>query len=327
MRISEAAARMSSRADLEHAGMSARAITLKVRDQALHRIDRGWYLDKAEWQALYPEDRHLLRVVAADRRRPTDSPSVYVLCSAAVLHDLPLARVEPLRVHVAGKTGNGHVRASRPLIARHEIPMPEADTTRIGGFACTSLARTVADMIRVASEETSIALLDAAIRRRAWDEETREYDVDAAAAFVADVRRLLPPGGRGVRRARFLLDIGNGLAQSPGESISRLYLLRLGFATPRLQVAIPGPGSSSYYVDFGLDDVDAWGEFDGEGKYRDAAMRRDDQTAEDVLLEEKQREDWIRGTTNRRFARWMNAHITTEAALRQRLAAFSIHPG
>lgn len=306
--------------------MSSRAVTLHVRDKKLHRIDRGWYLDQTEWRALYAEDRHLMRVVAADRRRPADAPSVYALCSAAVLHDLPLARVEPARVHVAGKTGNGHVRAGGPLIARHEITIPAEHTTSIEGLACTSLARTVADMIRVSSEETGIALLDAALRRRAWDEDEWEYNADAAAEFVAEVRGMLPPGGRGVRRARFLLEIGNGLAQLPGESISRLYLLRLGFATPRLQVAIPGPIRSDYVVDFGLDDVDAWGEYDGEGKYRDATMRDPDETMEDVLLQEKQREDWIRGTTNRPLARWGKAHIANENELGRRLAAFSIRP-
>ena len=37
---------------------------------------------------------------------------------------------------------------------------------------------------------------------------------------------------------------------------------------------------------------------------------------EQVMLDEKAREDWIRGTTNRRFPRWGSEHITTSAAAR-----------
>ena len=45
-----------------------------------------------------------------------------------------------------------------------------------------------------------------------------------------------------------------------------------------------------------------------------------------VLLAEKQREDWIRATTNRKFPRWGKAHTTSAAALGARLSAFSVSP-
>ncbi|MBB4140093.1 hypothetical protein [Microbacterium invictum] len=317
---------MCSRAEMVRAGWSSRALTTQVRDEKLHRIDRAWYIDTAAWNALWPEERHIMRVVASHARRPEDSRMVYVLCSAAVLHGLPLTRVEPRRVHVAGTTGNGHVKAADPLIARHQVAVPDADIVTIDGIRCTALARTVADMIRFSSEETGIALLDAAIRKIAWHDDALTYDEEAAAAFGEQVRTRLPRGGRGVRRARYLLSIGDGRAQSPGESISRLYLLRLGFAPPRLQVPIAGPHGNRYFVDFGIDDAEAWGEFDGSGKYLDASLRADDETADQVVLEEKIREDWIRGTTNRRFARWMSTHISSAPALGRRLAAFSVTP-
>lgn len=45
-----------------------------------------------------------------------------------------------------------------------------------------------------------------------------------------------------------------------------------------------------------------------------------------VFDEEKQREDWIRGATQRRFARWGWSHIETAPLLGRRLAAFGIRP-
>lgn len=71
-------------------------------------------------------------------------------------------------------------------------------------------------------------------------------------------------------------------------------------------------------------EADAWGEYDGEGKYLDEDLR--DGELEAVRLQEKQREDWIRGTTQRKMARWAKAHIITAAALERRLALFHIHP-
>jgi hypothetical protein len=71
--------------------------------------------------------------------------------------------------------------------------------------------------------------------------------------------------------------------------------------------------------------VDAWGEYDGEGKYLDPALRGQ-VTAEEVMLREKEREDWIRATTNRRFPRWGRAAIASAASLGARLARFHVHP-
>jgi hypothetical protein len=181
-------------------------------------------------------------------------------------------------------------------------------------------------VLRVATEETGIALMDAALRRVAWVDRGARYNVVEAERFVRQVTARLPRGGRGVRRARHVLTLGDGRAQLPGESISRLYLLRLGFASPRLQVAVPAPHGRRYFVDFGLDDADVWGEFDGRAKYVDAGLRAGGVDIESVVLAEKEREDWIRGTTGRRIVRWSTPHIVDESALRTRLAAFGVRP-
>lgn len=326
MLIHEARAAIRSRAQIEAAGLSTREITARVRAGTLVRIDQGWYADATAWRDSYTEGRHLMRVVAADARRTGGSDLVYSHTAAAVIWRLPLFRIEPQRVHLSGRSASGHVLASTPTVARHEVAVPAADTVEREGLRCTSLPRTVADLLRGTSEETGLALADAAVRLRAYDERTGLYDEAAAEALRAQVAARLPRGGRGVRQARRILGLADGRAASPGESVSRLYLLDLGFAVPRLQVAIPGPAGRTYYVDFGLDDADAWGEYDGEGKYLDPRLRGAGVDAAQVVLEEKMREDWIRGTTHRRFPRWGKAHTVSAAALGARLAAFSVHP-
>lgn len=108
--------------------------------------------------------------------------------------------------------------------------------------------------------------------------------------------RHLLPGSRGVRNARRVVDIADGRVQLPGEAISLMYLLDLAVARPRLQVPVAAPSGTEYFVDFGLDDADVWGEFDGRAKYLDPAMRRAGESVEDAVLREKSREDWIRCT-------------------------------
>jgi hypothetical protein len=46
-----------------------------------------------------------------------------------------------------------------------------------------------------------------------------------------------------------------------------------------------------YWVDFGLDDVGAWGEFDGKAKYRELASA-EEKSAADIVAEEKARHDF-----------------------------------
>ena len=60
-----------------------------------------------------------------------------------------------------------------------------------------------------------------------------------------------------------------------------------------------------------------------EGKYVDPSMRGD-RSIEEAVLDEKRREDWIRGRTNRRMLRWGDAHIGTLPLFASRLAAFNV---
>ncbi|WP_374977003.1 hypothetical protein ACEYYH_04115 [Microbacterium trichothecenolyticum] len=324
MDIAAARALLQPRGRLEATGLSSRRIAAEVAEGRLRHIHRGVYVDGEVWRGLYAEDRHLLRVVAVhDRSRGADV--VPALTSAVVLHGLPLYRLEPRLVHLFGSRADGHVRTGDRNVARHRIAVPEEDQDVVDGIRCTNLARTVADFIRAAPETAGISVADAALRRLAWDDGGHSYDVDAAGAFVAAVGERLDAAGsgRGIRRGRRIISIADGRAQLPGESVSRLHLLALGFATPRLQVPIAAPDAGWYYVDFGLDDVDAWGEFDGIGKYFSPEILGDSDT-QAAFLAEKQREDWIRGTTNRRYPRWGTPHIASAAALAERLASFHI---
>lgn len=170
-----------------------------------------------------------------------------------------------------------------------------------------------------------MAAADAGLRAIAWTA-PGTYDLVKAETFRESAIEALDFSPRGRRRGRRVLEFADGRAQRPGESISRIRLDELGFASPSLQVAVDGPRGKTYWLDFGFDEANAWGEFDGKVKYRELADASE-RSSREIVEAEKQREDWIRGTTGRTMVRWGWEHISDAAALGRRLAAFGVRPG
>lgn len=293
-----------------------------IRSGHFRRVRRGWYMAGDAWGEYWPEFRHLAEVLAAAHGMES-ADSVFSHASAAVLWGLPLYNWTPREVHVT-RRGTGH-SVRRPGIMRHSDRLSASDVVRRHGVPCTSLERTVFDIARTGSAEAALTCLDAALRMRAM--RGHVYDEPIAAAWHEGmrVRAADATGARGIRQARWLTEIADGRAQLPGESVSRLQLIRLGFRSIRLQVPVAAPDGGNYWIDFALDDVAAFGEFDGMGKYLDESLRGE-RTPQDVLRAEKQREDWIRGTQQRRLVRWGSDDIVSPEALAARLRAFGIHP-
>ncbi len=314
---------LTSRAQLLDAGTSARAISARVRSGELGIVRRGWFADAASVGDLWPESRHLLHVMAV--ARDGQGHGVVSHLSAAAVHGLPLYRLRPSRVHL---TTDAPTRiASGPDVFRHVSPLPPPDVTTVDGIMCTTLERTVFDCVRTLPLEAAVSIADAAersyaFRGREWDQDAADLWRDAMQGRVGRAS-----GARGIRAARFVTDFADGKAQLPLESVSRLQLHRLGFRSMRLQVPVPAPDGGWYFVDLGLSDIETFGECDGEAKYRDEAMRSG-RSLEQVLLDEKSREDWIRGTTGWRMIRWGDRAAASVQSFAARLRSFGIRiPG
>lgn len=308
---------------LADSGMPARKIRADVESGALERVRPGLYVEGKEWARVSPESRHLILMDAA-RLAAHGAEPVYGCISAAAAWGLPVFRADASHVHMV--TPRSSYRHSVADVVRHRGD-PSEGVTRVGRFLCTSLARTVFDVIREQTPEASISCADAALRRVSWDPSTRRCDRAAADSLRLEVMSLVDenPGARGIRQARRVIAFAQPAAQLPGESISRLYLSRLGFALPRLQVRVPAPSGRDYEMDFAFDALRTFGEFDGVHKYSDARFLRG-RTPEQALLDEKRREDWVRGTTQWRIVRWEMSHIRSAHTLATRLAHFGITP-
>ena len=305
--------------DLLLRGVSPRRLAQALRAGQLVKIRPGVFVRGDAWTAAKPEARAIARAQALTE--VSASSPVVSHETAAAAHGLPLYRADRERIHIIAA-------AERPGAAfgvvRHRGELCDEDVVEADGLRITSLARTVADVARTATFEQAVTIADAALRKQ-FVAGPGEYDVEGAQAFRDRVAEIVRRSAHGQTRARRVLDFADGRAQLPGESISRIRLRELGFRILELQVAVPGPRGQPYYVDFGLEEIAAFGEFDGAIKYVDGKLL-DGRTSSQALDEEKQREDWIRGTTQRRYARWGWPHLATASELGARLEAFGIRP-
>ena len=309
-----------TRALLQMWGFGSAELTASVEIGLLERLRPGIYTLGETWMSATPEERVVTRaqaLLAISRTSPLFSHE-----TAAAIQGLPLFAADPRLLHTivdAGRPG------STSGVIRHRGEVSPDEVCTVDGLRCTTLVRTISDMARTATFEQSVTATDAALRSMCTPARG-VYDSEGASEFCRQALRSAKRSAHGISRAERVLRFADGRAQLPGESVSRVRLAELGFRRPRLQVAVPAPrGQADYIVDFGLDDVGAFGEFDGRIKYEDGRILVE-RSADEVFDREKQREDWIRGTTGRRVVRWGWPHIRTAATLADRLAAFGIRP-
>ena len=117
----------------------------------------------------------------------------------------------------------------------------------------------------------------------------------AAKATIERLVAMIPKGMRGGENARRHLLAADARSGSAGESLSRGQMHLLGVPLPDLQVAFPRGGGldGTDIVDFDWPGLGVFGEFDGKGKYFRSEINGG-RSPEDVLWEEKLREDRIR---------------------------------
>lgn len=307
---------LTHRAELTRAGVSPHAIDAAVSSGQLFRVRPGWYVEASLWESQYAEQQHLIRVIASAESL-SSATSRFSHYSAAVLHRLPLYRLRrDERVHLTSSGPNG---SSTGMLQRHRSFCGEADHAEVEGVKCTGLARTVLDVARIAPKTLALGCADAALRR------VHEGGGDWQLWRDALMSRLDEQAGRrGNAQAREILRTAEPSADSVLESVSRLYLLQLGF-TVRAQVVVAGPHNYDYIVDFELEGLGVLCEVDGRVKYTEPAMLKG-RTDQQAFFAEKQREDWIRGSTGKRLIRWGAAELTTFQRFARHLVGLGVIP-
>lgn len=259
---------------------------------ALHR---GAFVATSMWESLDQDARYRARILAAAAGSSRDA--VVSHDSAGALWRLPTVGEWPAKIHVTESRAAGGT--SSQLFERHTIGLPDRESL-IQGVRVTELARTVIDIASTRPFATSVAVADAALRR------TTDPHPDVPRTFLSlgELRAELEllPVNRGSVKARRVVEFANGLADRPGESLSRVAIHQLGLTPPELQVRLQGASGRWYVVDFWWPEFNHIGEFDGQHKYSDPRFLRG-RTPHQALLDEKFREDDLRAAPHG-MSRW-----------------------
>lgn len=260
-----------------------------------HRVARGVLVSAAQWAELKGDARHRLLIDAVSERMPSDEIVAHL--SAAALWRLPMIEPWPDRVITLGPSIGGG-RSTRERLRRTGVP--DEQSVVIAGIPVSSLARTVVDISRTESLEVAVVVADAALRRARYPVSGLPGDAPTRADLERELERV--PACHGERRAARVLELADGRAQLPGETLSRLTMMRLGMPQPVLQHRIVVRSGHVYDLDFYWPGQNIGAEFDGKAKYLDP-LYRNGRTAEQVVYDEKVREDDLRLELDG-FGRW-----------------------
>ncbi len=264
------------------------------------RVRRGVYdRDPAD---LAPVEAHR-RLIAATMPQ-LDANAALSHVSAAVLHGMAVPTRSLGRVWVTRvSAGGGHLRSR---LHEHKAPFRAADVVLLDGWPVTTAPRTAIDLARRVGPDYGLAAADQVLRSGG----SRESLAEQVALW---------PRRPGMGRARALVAIADGGAESYGESVSRLLMWQLGLPMPVLQFEVH-VHAHLYRSDFGWPELGVLGEFDGRVKYAD--LLRPGQSAADVLMAEKRREQQLQAM-GWHVVRWgMDELRNPEGFRRLLLAAF-----
>ncbi|MXS74298.1 hypothetical protein CSIV_15895 [Microbacterium sp. CSI-V] len=271
------------------------------RDESLWRVRAGVYVIRAEWEALPPWERYLVRVHAFALARPD---AVFSHEAAASLLGLPVFG-HPRTIHIfdarrsrSARYGDVTVHTSADRRSQHEV----------AGIRISAVEDVAIDLARVLPPALGLAVADAALRAFDLD---GELLLDRAATQRNEFGR---------RRLRWVLSHATPLAESPGESISRAVIEWCGFPTPELQRNHRVEGRI-FRSDFCWPERKILGESDGWLKYG----ADDPAAAAAAVRAEKYREDALR-RQGWRIARWDYAGALGVAGLRNALTAAGLRP-
>ncbi len=306
------------------------------------RLARGQYLLATVPPPAWAQQREvsLARLLAVSRAART--PVCFSHESAALLHGACLYRQEP-DVHTTRPTSSARTSARLPSMVyggpltrerpqgqtpgtsqgssllrgrevrhrRHTLAVPDSDVTHVYGLPVTTLPRTMADCLLDLPCPDALVIADSLLRIAARPD---RFHPGPERQRVRDLLREVSTRieqascRRRRLRARRLLPFLSPWAESPGESVLRLALLRAGAPEPVAQHPVQVRGKW-YFPDLAWPALCLGVEFDGAVKYADPG----------TLYQEKLRQEHLAGTGWRLVRVGWNDLRDDDAALTTRL--------
>jgi hypothetical protein len=153
-------------------------------------------------------------------------------------------------------------RRPPPRLLVHTDDLINDETQRIGGMLITTAARTAFDIGRRHDLEAGVQRIDALMNAT----DVKVSDIEAVAA--------LHSGVRGLAQLRRTLDLVDGGAESPWESLTRLLFVQNGFPRPETQIPVYDDyGVLVAVIDLGWRDYLVGVDFEGSHHWTNTAQR------------------------------------------------------
>jgi len=272
----------------------------------LVRLQRGVYMDAAEWREMNDLQRHVARVRAVASTSVTEHSFSHQ--SAAAVHGIPVLGGFPLQVHVSVPPGTtAHFRRH---ITAHRTDVPIGHLTRTEGLLVTNVCRTIVDLAVSESFPSAVAAVDWWLQRG---------DRSELLQCVDQITRRT-----GIARAEAAIRFGDPRSGSVGESLSRAVIHLLRLPAPELQKPFFDQAGRIGVVDFWWPEASLIGEFDGRGKYLREEFTQGREPGE-VVVAEKVREDRLRAV-GPRVVRWGWEVASNPVALGELLTRAGLRP-
>lgn len=309
--LDKGADRLVFRADAIRRGATDASLSRDVKNGVTERVWYGVYLPTEGTRDDSPAaelERYRMTVVAASLSGGPKRTASHG--SAAAMHRIPMLDPDLSTVHFTSSTTGKSL--ARGII--HQAALPESDIMVVDDISVTSPARSVCDVARTGTLEQAVCVLDSGLLLGVTMDEIDEQ--------MSLLRR-----HHGIAMLRAAAALANGLSESVGESVSRLGMEENPLIpTPELQVPISveiAGRRKTVRADFGWRDVRGVlrvvGEFDGRLKYH-RSNPFGDRLPEEVLYDEKLREDAIRAT-GPIVARWTWAEARQSKVMQAKVIA------
>ena len=254
-----------TRQHAREAGLNQRHLSALVEQGLLRRVLRGVYAaTQAPDSVLFRA--HALGLVVTECAVVTDR-------TAAWLHGVPIlergAHLEAPPISVCERVDS---RVRRGDVDGRRRQLLDRDVMELDGIRVTTPIRTGLDLGRRLWRFDALAAIDGVLHLGVDHDELLEES-------------LRFKGHRGMRQLRALAPLGDGRAESPGESALRLHWLDAGLPRPEPQFGITDDwGREIYRLDVPLPSARYAAEYDGEEFHSED---------EDVHHDEERR-DWMR---------------------------------
>ncbi|CAJ1508407.1 hypothetical protein [[Mycobacterium] holstebronense] len=165
-------------------------------------------------------------------------------------------------------------RRAPPLLTVHTETLLAGETRTVRGLPATTAARTAFDLGRHLKLTEGVQRIDALMNAT----DLKAVEVMA----LADAHR----GARGLRQLDETLQLVDGGADSPYESLTRLLLVRAGFPRPQTQIPVYGDyGQLVAVIDMGWKEHLVGVDFEGAHHWIDPKQRERDAERYNTLLE------------------------------------------